>query len=94
LAFCVSPLLAAPFYLQFPKHRNHRFRWGVSTKSQKRSALKAEDESNFNKNPEELETKFEKWVYLLKHLEFLERLPKRIQEKIFSKVMDLGLVTI
>jgi len=43
-------------------------------------------------NPEVQETKFEQWVYLLKHLEFLERLPKRLQEIIFSKVMDLAAI--
>jgi predicted transposase/invertase (TIGR01784 family) len=48
---------------------------------------------NFKKKPEELETKFEKWVYLLKDLEYLERLPERFKEKIFSKVMDIASIT-
>lgn len=29
-------------------------------------------------------------MYVLKHLEFLERLPGAIQEKIFAKVMDIA----
>ena len=44
----------------------------------------------FVKKQEDLETKFDKWMYVLKHLEFLERLPEVIQEKIFSKVMDIA----
>jgi len=42
----------------------------------------------FTKKQEELETKFDKWMYVLKNLEYLERLPGAIQEKIFSKVME------
>ncbi|WP_209333009.1 PD-(D/E)XK nuclease family transposase, partial [Lunatimonas salinarum] len=37
--------------------------------------------------------KFEKWLYVLKHLEFLERLPGRVKEKIFEKVMDIATLT-
>lgn len=44
----------------------------------------------FAKKQEELETKFDKWLYVFKHLEFLERLPEGIQEKIFAKVMDIA----
>jgi predicted transposase/invertase (TIGR01784 family) len=44
----------------------------------------------FNKNVDELETKFEKWVYLLGRLEFLERLPEKLQHKIFEKVMSIA----
>ncbi|WP_232834967.1 Rpn family recombination-promoting nuclease/putative transposase [Pleomorphovibrio marinus] len=44
----------------------------------------------FNKNANELETKFEKWMYLLRRLEFLERLPEGLQYKIFEKVMSIA----
>jgi predicted transposase/invertase (TIGR01784 family) len=46
--------------------------------------------SKFLKKPEDLETKFDKWMYVLKNLEYLERLPGAIQEKIFSKVMEMA----
>lgn len=32
----------------------------------------------FRKTESELETKFDKWLYILKHLEFLERLPGKV----------------
>lgn len=44
----------------------------------------------FDKKEEELETNFDKWLYLLRHLEFLERLPEGLQNKIFNKVMDIA----
>jgi len=44
----------------------------------------------FGKKEEELETKFDKWMYVLKHLEYLERLPELIKEKIFAKVMEIA----
>jgi predicted transposase/invertase (TIGR01784 family) len=44
----------------------------------------------FNKGLEELDNKFEKWVYLLRHLPRLQNLPLRMQEKIFEKVMHVA----
>ncbi|WP_262511335.1 Rpn family recombination-promoting nuclease/putative transposase [Pleomorphovibrio marinus] len=44
----------------------------------------------FEKKEADLETKFDKWLYVLKHLEYLERVPVRIREKIFEKVMDIA----
>jgi len=44
----------------------------------------------FNKKLEELETNFDKWMYLLTKLEFLERLPDILQSKIFRKVMGIA----
>ena len=42
----------------------------------------------FRKSLDELETKFEKWLYILGNLEKLESIPKRLQEKIFMKVFE------
>ena len=44
----------------------------------------------FNKKLEDLETNFDKWMYLLTKLEFLERLPEKLQSKIFQKVMGIA----
>ncbi len=40
----------------------------------------------FNKSEEELETHFDKWMYIIKNLEFLPGRPGRIQERIFQKL--------
>lgn len=42
----------------------------------------------FNKTEEELETHFEKWLYVLKNLGKLTSRPKRLQEKIFSQLFE------
>jgi len=44
----------------------------------------------FDKKLDELETNFDKWMYLLTKLEFLERLPEVLQSKIFEKVMGIA----
>jgi predicted transposase/invertase (TIGR01784 family) len=41
---------------------------------------------NFNKEEEELETHFDKWLYVFKNLHRLNRIPKKLQEKIFQKL--------
>ena len=40
----------------------------------------------FNKNSNELITKFDKWLYILKNLNKLDRAPIEIQEKVFTKL--------
>lgn len=41
---------------------------------------------NFNKTEDELETTFDKWLYVLKYLPELEKRPKKLQEKVFEKL--------
>ncbi len=41
----------------------------------------------FDKDLEECESHFDKWLYLLKNLEELKSRPAKLQEKIFSKVL-------
>lgn len=43
----------------------------------------------FDKSEEECETGFEKWIYVLKYMEVLERLPFTAQEKIFDHLAKL-----
>ncbi|NJO16426.1 MAG: PD-(D/E)XK nuclease family transposase [Thioploca sp.] len=42
----------------------------------------------FNKTVVELETHFDKWLYILKNLEDLTTRPKQLQEKIFQKLFE------
>lgn len=41
---------------------------------------------HFIKTEDELETHYDKWLYVLKHLPELEKRPKKLQEKIFEKL--------
>jgi predicted transposase/invertase (TIGR01784 family) len=40
----------------------------------------------FNKEVDELETRFEKWMYVIKNLKRLEEVPDKIRERIFEKI--------
>ena len=42
----------------------------------------------FTKTEDELVTKFDKWLYVLKHLDRLDRIPTRIKDKIFKKLFN------
>jgi len=42
----------------------------------------------FKKTEEELETHFDKWLYVLKNLEDLTKRPEKLQEKIFKKLFE------
>src|SRR5215510_11501264 len=44
----------------------------------------------FNKRVEELETRFEKWLYVLKNLSRLQELPSQLQERIFEKIFRVA----
>ena len=43
----------------------------------------------FNKEVGECETDFEKWIYVLKNMETLERIPFETQKKIFKRLEDI-----
>lgn len=47
----------------------------------------------FQKTEDELETTYDKWLYLLKHLPSLTERPAKLQEKIFSKVLEIAEVS-
>ena len=42
----------------------------------------------FNKTVDELETLFDKWLYVLKNLSRLDRIPDKFKERIFEKLFE------
>jgi predicted transposase/invertase (TIGR01784 family) len=44
----------------------------------------------FDKKLEEIETHFEKWLYILKNLAKLDSIPTKLQEKIFKKLFQIA----
>lgn len=42
----------------------------------------------FNKQEEELETHFDKWLYVFTHLSQLKDRPKKLQERVFAKLFE------
>lgn len=44
----------------------------------------------FNKSIDQLETRFDKWLYILKNLNKLDRLPEKLKESVFEKVFEVA----
>jgi len=44
----------------------------------------------FNKKENELETKFDKWLFVLKNLNKLDRIPVKLKENIFMKLFEIA----
>ncbi|MCY4780791.1 Rpn family recombination-promoting nuclease/putative transposase [Sphingobacterium sp. UT-1RO-CII-1] len=44
----------------------------------------------FNKQPEELETVMDQWLYLLKHLSTMDKLPSFLDKRIFGRIFAIG----
>ncbi|WP_312461641.1 PD-(D/E)XK nuclease family transposase [Sphingobacterium siyangense] len=44
----------------------------------------------FNKQPEELKTVMDQWLYLLKHLSTMDRLPSFLDKRIFGLIFEIG----
>jgi predicted transposase/invertase (TIGR01784 family) len=42
----------------------------------------------FNKSVDELETRFDKWLYVLKNMTRLDNIPEKLREKIFLKLFE------
>jgi len=42
----------------------------------------------FNKTVEELETRFDKWLFVLRNLNKLDRVPEKLKEQIFEKLFE------
>ena len=45
---------------------------------------------NFNKGEDELESHFDKWLYIFKNLPKLQERPKKLQERIFEKLFNIA----
>ena len=46
--------------------------------------------SKFNKTEEELQSHFDKWLYVLKNLGRLDRVPLKLEERIFERVFTVA----
>ena len=44
----------------------------------------------FKKSVDELETRFEKWLYAIKHLDRLDRVPDKLREQVFEKFFEVA----
>ena len=44
----------------------------------------------FTKEPDDCETDFERWLYLLKHMDTLERMPFKARKAVFDKLLEVA----
>ena len=44
----------------------------------------------FNKTIDELESHYDKWLYVLKNLHKLDRLPENLKERVFERVFEVA----
>jgi predicted transposase/invertase (TIGR01784 family) len=44
----------------------------------------------FNKNIDELDSRFDKWLYVIRNLNKLDRIPDKLREQIFEKVFEVA----
>ena len=44
----------------------------------------------FNKEEEECETDFERWIYVLKHMDTLDRMPFKARKAVFDKLLEVA----
>jgi len=44
----------------------------------------------FNKTIDQLETRFDKWLFVLKNLNKLDRLPEKLKEEVFEKLFEVA----
>ena len=44
----------------------------------------------FSKSLDELEDRYEKWLYVLRHLHYLESIPAKLQDRIFRKLFEVA----
>lgn len=44
----------------------------------------------FKKSIEELESRFDKWLYVLKNLPFLDRVPDKLREELFMRLFEIA----
>jgi len=44
----------------------------------------------FNKSVDELETRFDKWLYVLRNLNRLDRVPEKLRERVFEKLFEVA----
>ena len=46
--------------------------------------------SKFNKAVEELETRFDKWLYMIRNLNRLDKVPDKLREHVFEKLFEIA----
>lgn len=83
------------FVFDADKHEPSKFRYDVKLKDVETNKIFYDkltfiylEMPKFNKSVDELVTRFDKWLYVLRNLNKLERVPDRLREQIFDKLFE------
>ncbi len=83
------------FVFEEDKHEPHKFRYDVKLSDIDTNRIFYDklmfiylEMPKFKKELHELETNFDKWMYVLKNLHKLDRLPEKLRETIFEKLFQ------
>ncbi len=83
------------FEFEEDKNYPNKFRYDVKLKDIETNKIFSDklnfiylEMPKFNKSVEELENRFEKWLFVIKNLNRLERIPEKLQEKIFLQLFE------
>jgi predicted transposase/invertase (TIGR01784 family) len=83
------------FVFDADKHEPSKFRYDVKLKDVETNKIFYDkltfiylEMPKFNKSVDELATRFDKWLYVLRNLNKLERVPDRLREQIFDKLFE------
>jgi len=83
------------FVFDEDKNQKEKFRYDVKLTEQETKSVFYDKLSfiylempKFNKKVEDLETRFEKWLFVLKNLHKLDRIPEKLKEKIFLQLFE------
>ncbi len=83
------------FVFDADKNEPHKFRYDVTLKDIETNKVFYDkltfiylEMPKFNKTLDELETRFEKWLFVLRNLNRLDRVPDKLRERIFEKLFE------
>ena len=78
------------FFLNFTLDEENRPNNNRNEGKFRRDIVLADRENGFNKEEEECETDFERWIYVLKHMDTLDRMPFKARKAIFERLERIG----
>ncbi|MFN8436199.1 MAG: Rpn family recombination-promoting nuclease/putative transposase [Cytophagales bacterium] len=83
------------FVFEADQHESHKFRYDVKLSDIETKKVFYDkltfiylEMPKFNKTVEELETRFDKWLFVLRNLNKLDRIPEKLKEQIFDKLFE------
>src|SRR6056297_2245938 len=85
------------FVFNEDKNDTNKFRYDIKLTDQDTKAVFYDkltyiylEMPKFNKTVDELDTRFEKWLYLIRNLNRLDRIPEKLKERIFEKTFEVA----